>query len=1179
MYLSRLELHGFKSFATRTVIDFAPGITVVVGPNGCGKSNVVDAVRWVIGEQRTRILRSSKMENVIFNGTARRRPLGMAEVLLTVENTHGVLPTEYTEVTLGRRLYRSGESEYLLNGVACRLRDITDLFMDTGMGAGAYSVIELKMIEDILSDNAQDRRSLFEEAAGITRYKLRRTQTLRKLDGTQVDLTRLRDLTEELDKRVQSLRRQAQKAERYKACETRLHELELALARVEYDRLAVQAETLTAGLRRLQDQMEAYNVRLSQAEAGLEVLRTRHLEREQTLVARQADLNAHHETVRGLEADLRLVAQRLETLARDLERTGREQQEANLLRAGHERTAECLAADLAEATPALDAAQVALETALGLREAARAEAAARQQDLAAARRREQQAADERAEHRRRLDRLTSRREMLEQDLARLHAQTAELKENAADLEARVHETARCREAARAGAADAREALEAAERDHAARADALEAAREARRRAERRHDAVAAEVQLLESLLASYEAFSEAVRFLAATPGWSPAPLRTVADVVGCEDDVRPALETALGDRAACLVVATEDEARQALARLADEDRGRATFLVLDRLRPTPTPPVPGFTALADKVRLLDADAAPAVAMLLQGWYLVDTFAAALDAAATHPGCFVAPDGTWVDGRGMLHGGGPHTAETGRLGRREQHRVASETLAHHAEDLARHTATVEAAVEALAAVPVAARRATLAAAEQALTRAEKEHDHAAYEREMLARRRAELADRIRTLEAERSTLDKAATPLAEALQAADAALAQARTTRAEAEAAFERAEERSREAFNHYGEAHVAAVEARNRHENLQRDLDRTRRTIADLTRRAEDCGTRLEQLRAEQAREQVRRDELEARIGTVQQGRQALDTAAATAGDALMETKAAISEQEAVLREIRREREQALREENQHAIRLAEIQTRTEDLLHSIEADFGLALRDIPVDVAAGFDEPAARDEVRDLRQKLRNMGPVNALALETYEEESARLDFMTTQLQDLEQAEATLLDTIREINTTASERFNRTFAAIRENFTRLFKDLFGEAADAEVSLADPNDVLESPIEILARPRGKRPSTLAQLSGGEKTLTAIALLFAIYLVKPSPFCILDEVDAPLDDANIGRFMNLIRSFSGATQFILVSHNKRTMEAADRMYGITMQEQGVSQLVGVRFDEAVELAEG
>ncbi|WP_456430100.1 chromosome segregation protein SMC [Rhodocaloribacter sp.] len=1182
MYLSRLELHGFKSFATRTVVEFAPGITVVVGPNGCGKSNIVDAVRWVIGEQRARILRSSKMENVIFNGAAKRRPLGMAEVLLTIENTRGVLPTEYTEVTLGRRLYRSGESEYLLNGVPCRLRDITDLFMDTGMGAGAYSVIELKMIDDILSENAHDRRHLFEEAAGITKYKMRRAQTLRKLDGTQVDLTRLRDLVEELEKRVRSLKRQAAKAERYKEYETRLRGLELALAQVEYERLTAQAQALESERQGLGDRLQEHNARLAQAEADLEVLRTRHIEREQALAARQTALNEHLEAVRRLEADRRLEAQRLETLRRDLDRTRREQTEAAARREELTRLAGRLAEDLAAVAPALEAAEEALEAARAARDAADAVAGERRRSLEDARREERAAADARAEHLRRRDRLAGRRELLEQDLERAEAQAAALDADAEALAARLRAAAERRDAAAEAAATARHALDEAEALRDEHARALEAALEARRSAERRRDAVAAEVTLLESLLASYEDFGEPVQFLAAESGWTAAPLRTVADVLACDDADRRALDAALGDLAGCIVVETEAEAHRALARLREAGKGRATFLVMERLKPVapaeafPRPLVSVVRAAEPYARLVPA--------LLRDVYLVDDLdeARALAARADVPARFFTRSGEWVDARGLLCGGSAQAAVspvTDRLGRRERLEAAQETLARLDEELERSAGAVAAARRALDAVPFAARRATLAEAERALAGAETAHARAGAESDALERRRSDLEARRAAL---RSDLEAAAVEL-ETLEAAvvvaGEALEAARRRRAAAEDAFREAEAASRAALDRYGEAHVAAVEVRNRHDNLRRDRDRTRATLAELEARSETRAAVLERLDDELRVAEARAAELDDELHAVRENRIGLEENAGAAKAALMETKAAISELEAHLRELRREREHDMREESRREIHLAEVRTRAEDLLAHIEEDFGRSLLDDPVEVPPDFEAATAQEEVKRLRDRIRGMGPVNALALEAYDEENTRLEFLSTQLKDLEDAEATLLDTIDEINTTASARFAETFEAIRENFRRLFAELFGEDASADVTLRDPGDLLESPIEIMAKPRGKRPSTLAQLSGGEKTLTAIALLFAIYLVKPSPFCILDEVDAPLDDTNIDRFMKLIRSFSETTQFILVTHNKRTMEAADRMYGITMQEHGVSQLVGVKFDEAVAMAEG
>ncbi len=371
---------------------------------------------------------------------------------------------------------------------------------------------------------------------------------------------------------------------------------------------------------------------------------------------------------------------------------------------------------------------------------------------------------------------------------------------------------------------------------------------------------------------------------------------------------------------------------------------------------------------------------------------------------------------------------------------------------------------------------------------------------------------------------------------------------------------------------------MAAVEARNRHDNLERDLARTRQEVQALDRRAGERSAHLETLQQtiEAARQKLAL--LQTRIDDVRAHRDGLETGVARAKTALLKTRADIDEVEFRLRKLRQAREETIREENTRAVRQAEIQTRKEDLLAGIRENYDRDLAEDPVEIDADFEEQAARARVQALRRKIQTLGSVNALALEEYETERERFEFMRAQQEDLEKAEATLLETIHEINTTAAARFNETFEAIRASFRGLFSELFGQEATADLMLAAPDDPLESPIEIMAKPRGKRPVSIAQLSSGEKTLTAIALLFAIYLVKPSPFCILDEVDAPLDDANIDRFMRLIRRFAAETQFILVTHNKRTMEMADRLYGITMQEQGVSGLVGVRFDEALAMAE-
>ncbi len=416
MYLSKLELHGFKSFADRTTVDFADGVTVVVGPNGCGKSNIVDAVRWVIGEQRARILRSDKMDSVIFNGTSKRRALGMAEVLLTIENTRGILPTEYSEVTIGRRLFRSGESEYIMNGVNCRLKDITDLFMDTGMGAGAYSVIELKMIEEILSDNAADRRHLFEEAAGITKYKIRRGQTLRKLKSTQGDLNRVRDLTDELDKRVRSLERQAQKAARFKKYDERLHHLEVSLGLLEYRKLSADIELVQKDMGKLTDAAAAFTAKLAAEEAAHESLRTEHVNREKGVVHAQSLLTEHMDALRAAESDLRVATERLSTISRDLTRLDEEAKAAIGQRENFESDLERYEKEYNDVVPAAEKAEAELSDAKRIRDEAQTTQQKHQVKLHNLRLQERKVSSEKADMQRQIDRLSSRIEITTVDL-------------------------------------------------------------------------------------------------------------------------------------------------------------------------------------------------------------------------------------------------------------------------------------------------------------------------------------------------------------------------------------------------------------------------------------------------------------------------------------------------------------------------------------------------------------------------------------------------------------------------------------------------------------------------------------------------------------------------------------------------------------------------------------------
>jgi chromosome segregation protein len=1163
MYLSRLELHGFKSFAQKTAVAFSPGVTAIVGPNGCGKSNVIDAVRWVLGEQRARLLRSDAMAGVIFNGAEGRRPLGMAEVSLTVENTRGVLPTEYAEVTVTRRLYRSGDSEYLLNGTACRLRDVLDLFMDTGMGAGAYSVIELSMVEDILSDNADDRRRLFEEAAGITKYKRRRAQALRRLDATRADLTRLDDIVDEVEKQVRSLARQAQKAARHERWAARLRRLELALAAHDLARLDAERGRLEATARERRAEAEGLAVAVSAGEARLETARAdlAHCDAARDEAARA--LAAHAQAVAAVEAEVRVADERRASGERALARIASERaaddaraDDARAEREGALGLAAAAAARVADAQAALDATQAA-------RDAAAADAADRRRALDDARRSAATARGALGAAQSARDRARDRRALLDSERARIEADTLDAPPddaNTADALANAEAALdRAEAAARAAAADAEAAREAAE-----------AARTDRQRALAARDTARAEADLLRSFVGADDGGGAAA--LAAS-GWR-AP--TVAEVVATDDADRLALDAALGAWAGAFVVQTGAEAEDALGRLRAADAGRATFIVLDRLADAEPLAPAGATPALDLVRTA-APYRPLLRRLLRGVFVADDLDEAHDLQGRHPAArVVTRDGAWVDAA-AVHGGSPTPSRgAARLGLAERREQAATALAEAETALDRAEREAETARGARAQAE-AARDAVDAERDAARAARDAARDaHARHQARATAHE--ERADRLRQRAAEvAAALDALADDdaLDAAVREAEAAVRSAAEHVAEAEAAAEAAETRRADTEAAWSDARLAHARAQAEERAARDARDRAARTLADVTCRQRERDEEEARLRAGAAAAEQANAERRAHLDAERERTDGLQTAAEAAETAVLEARAAIAEAEAETRAGRQKREAATTALADADRRLVEVTTRQETTRERLADEHGATPEQAEAELdrlqaEELFQPDTARAEVPDLRQKIRGLGAVNALALEDYEEAEGRLGFLREQRADLADAERSLLATIREINETARWRFDETFAAVREAFQTLFRDLFGGDAAADLAL-DGDDPLEAPVSITARPRGKRPVSLGQLSGGEKTLTATALLFAIYLVKPSPFCILDEVDAPLDDANVGRFMRLVRSFADSTQFVLVTHNKLTMEAADRLYGVTMPTPGVSRLVGVRFD--------
>jgi len=1184
LFLTKLELHGFKSFVDSTDVSFGNGITAVVGPNGCGKTNISDAIRWVMGEQSAKQLRGDAMDDVIFNGSARRKPIGMAEVTLTMLNDKGILPTEYTSVEIGRRVYRSGVSEYVLNKQIVRLKDIKDLFFDTGMGSHAYSVIERSMVDNLLSDNTGHRRFLFEEASGITKYKQRKKEALNKLEATQTDLVRVTDLLVEIEKELGSLARQVAKARRYERLRGEIQDLDLRLSALKHHDLIAREKELAEEHQAESVRREAAQTELDTRDAALQSLKIEQIEEERTLAAAQQALSEREAARASAQHEALVLTERGSGLSRRIEEL-----DAELARAT-ERLTELAAQEtsLREQVASLESEEAQRRTSLAEREAAlseiegtlkesRSEAASKQQlalDLFQAESKER-AEVERA--RERLSNLAERREAVEGALkllaTRLEQITADHAQ--AEVDSAAHAAAYTEAQARA------EALEAQGRelevDGARRAEA-----ESTLRAE--VAATSSRLATLEELKRAYEGVDEAVK-AALSERREKGALGLVADLLDVPAEWVDAASAALGSSLQAVVFADGnalDEASQA------QDKGRVAFVALDRARgvgaalaeaqASRLPAAgawPGAVALAREVKARDgADAL--VAALLTGTFALEDEAEARRASEKFP------EFTWVSRRGTVHARGLVTA--GRAQDADRGLLRRE---HEIQALA----TEKAALEARLAEAVSARADWLSAREgwQAesrdhgteLARLREAASSSKARIETLTRERAQAESEQTTRMAEAMAVSHDEAQVTESLQTLEAALAEitGRSTAqsGEAQSIEQKVAQLERQREDHATEAQSARIgwhEATSRLSSLKEELARCEvsarelaqgravregERVAAVERQAETEGGRKT---AEASLEGLLRSEADAR---------------ALADDARKRTLGK--------REIVQTEEESLRGLRHEANALAELVHTLEVQRLNARGELDRTLErlrvEYDVDLTAYVPEPwdeekqgpwdqeNASARLDHAREKFKDLGPVNLLALEEYTRKKERHDFLQTQVTDLQSARNQLLEAIEKINSTASQLFLDTFALVQTHFTDTFSTLFvGGSAELRMVGDDP---LECEIDILARPRGKNLQSISLLSSGERALTAIALLFAIYLIKPSPFCLLDEVDAPLDEANVDRFVALLKRFSEKTQFIMITHNKKTMEAAGALYGVTMQEPGVSKLVSVRFD--------
>ncbi|MGD9418124.1 MAG: chromosome segregation protein SMC [Verrucomicrobiota bacterium JB025] len=1234
MYLKTLEIHGFKSFADKTVLEFAKGVTGIVGPNGCGKSNVVDAIRWVLGETSAKALRGGEMADVIFNGTEKRKPLGMAEVTLTMADCEEALKVDYNEVSITRRVFRDGKSEYRINGTLCRLKDIHDMLMDTGIGRTAYSIMAQGQIDQILSSKPEERRAVFEEAAGITKFKREKKDALRKLDYTEANLLRVSDVLAEQERRMNSLKRQVAKARRYQALAADTRVLDTHLGHKKFIELTAERDELLTSIRGLEVRDTEIEMQLPAKEESVNTARTEARAFDGELAELRHELNQHRNSLNTAEGRISFNNERRDELEsriaqnrEDIEATKEKLQKQEFDFIAANEALEQLTRRIAEKELQLAEQEERGHTMRAERESTEASLretrgeANRTQNLIAS----MQAKIESA-----LSQLEGSRErarQLAEEEQRLSLELEDHRAEHARISGELEETS-------ARLTSLEEAFQAAERTWQHTRGDLDASRTAAIESNKVLAQRSARFEAVRQLVESGEGFEKGTQNVLTGLGepdrFKPGIHGVLASFIEADDSCARAIEAALGTHLQAVLVQDQSVAEAIISRLTEKELGLAAVIpesFVPHAGGTQIEALPeGATAWAlDRVKS-DKRIAGVIERLLEKVLIVPNISTALRIRESQPGVtFVTQAGVILGAEGTLRGGAAKGGSTSVLELRNELRKLEEEVAAltTADEAARNKVTeletlqeknreeVEVSRERLQRqkVELSTRQGELSLATREVENFEMKIESVQWERGELENREkaaaegrsqleGELAaarERLESLETEASRLQAESEGAMQREQEFNSSLNEIRTELAVEKQSKQSAEEQQKPMEARLSELREVAIR---RETEIESFSARIEEAAAESIRLAEACETH----RLEAA-------DLETEIESRSANRAALIDKieeAETELAALRRSHAKITEQKG--REEVNATKLDLRIENlatsimeRHQVDLTTFEPDSHALLASIDSQKKLQNRRgkqsiVETDTDSDDDEPATvvvdatgEDEpmeipgeatgqpdwdfvesiVTDIKRRLDSMGPVNLDAIEEFEELEERFNFLRGQHDDLVSSKTELLEVIDRINTETMRLFSETFAQVRINFQTMFKELFGEKGKADLTLMDEEDPLESGIEVIAKPPGKKLQSISLLSGGERSMTAVALLFSIYMIKPSPFCVLDELDAPLDESNIGRFVKVLDRFIDRSQFIIVTHSKRTMARADVMYGVTMEEFGVSKPVGMR----------
>ncbi len=1170
MRLKSLEIKGFKSFADKTTINFDEGITGIIGPNGCGKSNIVDSIRWVIGEHKISNLRSENLESLVFNGSKSRSASGLAEVSLTFENTRNLLPTEFSTVTITRKFYKSGESEYRLNDVQCRLKDIHNLFLDTGVSTDSYAIIELGMVDDIIKDKENSRRRMLEQAAGISIYKTRKKEARLKLDATEQDLNRIEDLLFEINNQLKQLENQAKKAEKYFEIKKDYKEASIELAKAALEGFHITYKDLTQQQEQETDRRVQLEAEIGSAEAALESEKLGFVEREKELQGLQHMFNDLVNDVRSKEGEKNLAVQRLQYLRERESSLKSFLERADGQLKGIEESIAFTGLQITEEENRVIELEEKLEVIRGEVNEKRARFDEKRSAIDELRRNNQALQRQQFEAEKQVAVADSSIQNLQRALHQLNEEQETRKLNLeqvlrdkADKEAELEEK-------RTDLQQLQEKHEFTKEQILQTQAMLEELRTELANENRKLDARKNEHDLLKSLIDSMEGYPESVKFLHNNTNWNHhAPI--LSDIIYVKEEFRAALENVLEPYLNYYVVNDLQEGLTAIHLLDANQKGKANFFLLDKLNGVPTEhELHEISGTMPALSVVEYDAKyNSLVKYLLGNVLIAESEEALTNSNGH--VVIEKHGKYVKGKYALTGGSVGLFEGKKIGRAKNLEKLQEDIAKQEVVVNELKARIQARHNEVIGFNEQLKENQIRQTQEMINNLNTQVYGLTNKAESLQHSQENSEKRIGELQDQQQQHIDSIADVKDELEKLNTQLEELSGNLQQAEQEYATAEQEYSFANASFNDANLQYTRQQSKVAALKQEAEFKNKQLADLRQQITSSTAQLDESLASISETAVTLEGVQETLVALLQKKQDEEKRLNEADQAYYNLRNALSEKESELRHKVKDKEMIDQLLNAIKDKVNELRLQLAGIKERLNVEFKVNIDEI-LDEARKTEQ--TQEELQErcdrMKKRLENIGEVNPTAIEAFQEMKKRYEFILEQKTDLVTAKESLMQTIAEVELTANQKFKETFEKVRENFQKVFKALFTEEDTADMVMEDPENLAETGIDIVAKPKGKRPSSIGQLSGGEKTLTATALLFAIYLIKPAPFCILDEVDAPLDDANVHKFTNMIRQFSKESQFIIVTHNKMTMSTVDIIYGVTMQEAGVSKLVPVDF---------